>query len=262
VSGIYLIPTAALGHTADVRPERLSADDNHWIAHSREILRKRRAAGAKADPSVYTAADHADVKPFGAEHCPVMRELTEAGILLKWPAAAILRRAGPAKWEIKNSTSDAFYFLYPQTSIPELGEVEALVVRTGWFAVTPPGCSVMIKAPPNDLKGPPLVLAEGIVRTDRATVPLFTHAFLPKSGPDEIHLRRGDPMLVLFPFRRESFEIEVVDDVAIVDEAERLAASARAASAVAPGSYERLHVEGGESSPLWEKLAAKKTPTS
>ena len=41
---IFLIPSPGLGPVADVYPERLRADDIAWIAHTREILRKKQVA--------------------------------------------------------------------------------------------------------------------------------------------------------------------------------------------------------------------------
>lgn len=243
---VFLIPSPELGQIADVHPERLRAEDNAWIAHTREILRKKQLAARTGAfrPSTYIGDDHAKVKPQTAEHCPAMAELASIGYLLKWPATAILRQASPKGWLLKPSTNYDFYGYSPQSAFPEAGEAEAISVDTGWTVVTPPGWSVMLKNVPNQFVGSAagLTLAEGTVRTDQATLPLQTHAFVQPNAPKEITIKRGAPMAVLFPYRREATELIVIDDVAIVDETARLARGERDRVANAPGVYARLYM--------------------
>ena len=256
---IFLVPTPELGRVEDVLPERVAVARNEWVDLSRHVFdekRKAAASGWKPTQGEYLAADHATVKPFGAEHCPAMAELSTFGWLLKWPCAAILREVAPKAWQLKVPTQFNFYRYFPQTSFPERGEAETFLVRTGWLVVTPPGWSVLVKNVPNNLKGAPLglTLAEGIVRADQATIPLFTHAIVQPNAPKEIAIERGKPMAVLFPFRREETELAIVDDPKIVDEAAKLAAQAQETFDAAPGAYKRLYVDGDNPSPLYERL--------
>jgi hypothetical protein len=251
---VFLIPTPELGRTEDVQPEKLSAKDNAWIEHTREILlKKQRAAkaGAKPGGGGYIGEDNARVKPATADACPAMAELSSIGWLIKWPATAILRRITPKGWLLKPSTNYNFYGYNPLTSFPEQGEAEAISVETGWTVVTPPGWSVLIKNVPNNLAGAPagLILAEGIVRSDVATIPLQTHAFIAPGAPPEITLKRGAPMAVLMPFRREAVEIAVVEELAVIDETAKAASRAKEAFASAPGRYRAMYVDDASVEP-------------
>ncbi len=254
---VFFVPIPSLGRAADVLPERLRADHNDWIRHTREILKKRRkAAVAGARPTVYIGEFHEEVKPFGAEHCPAMAELDSIGFLLKWPASAVLKNVQPRGWQIKTPANDEFFRYHPMTSFPEGGEAEAISVQTGWTVVTPPGWSVLLKNVPNNLEGCPegLTLAEGIVRADRTSLPLQTHARIRPGAPAEIRIKRGDPMAVVIPFRRDELEMAVVDDPALVEEAARRGQLDREAYANAAGMYRKLHVDGDEPNPLYPRL--------
>lgn len=256
---VFLVPTEHLGRVEDVRPERLSPDDNQWLAITREQLKKKKARAASGHwkPTVDLSEEK---QKLGAEHCPAMHELESIGFLLKWPATAILKNVSKAGWMLKPSTNFNFYDYHPATSFPEFGEAEVISVDVGWLVVTPPGWSVMIKNVPNNLRGSPdgLVLAEGIVRTDRATTPLRTHAFIRPGAPKEIKIKRGEPMAVLYAFERKAVDLAILDDRESVEEAERLAKSNEEAFRKEPGVYRRLYVEAeGAPTPLYAKLLEK-----
>lgn len=255
---VFLVPAEHLGRTVDVMPERISAAQNDWIGLTREVLKKKRKAAAQGYRSPVPLADGGtDAKPFGAEHCPVQHELHANGWLLKWPATAILRNVRPGAWVLKTSTNFNFYAYHPQTSFPEAGEAEAISVDVGWLVVTPPGWSVLIKNVPNSLRGSPagLSLAEGVVRTDQVTTPLVTHAFVQPNAPREIKIKRGEPMAMLFPFRREEIGLAVLDERAFVEEANALARKNHEAFAQGAGGYRKQYVEGDAgATPLYERL--------
>ena len=130
----------------------------------------------------------------------------------------------------------------------------------GWTVITPPGWSVLVKNVPNQFLGSAagLVLAEGTVRSDLATFPLATHAFVQPNAPKEITIKRGAPMAVLFPYRREETELAIVDDVETVDAVAKRAAAEREAYGNAPGVYRRLYM-GDELRPseLYPQLKKK-----
>jgi hypothetical protein len=122
----------------------------------------------------------------------------------------------------------------------------------------------MIKNVPNNLHGSPsgLVLAEGVIRTDRATTPLRTHAFIRPDAPKEIKIKRGEPMAVLYPFERKPVEIAVADDREAIEEAAKLAMANEEAFRKEPGVYRRLYVEGDSGpTPLYEKLLEARKAT-
>lgn len=260
----FLVPSTSLGRIEDVLPERITSGAGDWVAHTREILKKKRQAAAKGSwkPTHPIGEDHEKFAAFGAESCPAMAELDSAGWLLKWPATAIVRQVTPKGWEVKPSTNYNFFHYSPQTSFAEAGEAEAILVETGFTVVTPPGWSVLVKSLPNQLEGTPkgLVFAEGVVRADQATYPLKLHALI-RSNAKEIKIKRGEPMIAIFPFRRERIEMSVMDDPKFRDEAERLAEADRAAFANAPGTYRKLYIDDTNPSSLFPALeaAAKKS---
>lgn len=261
---VFLVPSANLGQTADILPEKISSKHNEWIEHSREILDKKRKAArdGKWAPTHPIGDSAPHLKPFGAEHCPAMAELDSIGLLLKWPATAILRQIAPKGWQVKPSTNFNFYNYSPLTSFAEAGEAEAIQVDTGWTIVTPPGWSVLFKNVPNNLAGGPrgMTFAEGIVRTDQVTIPLTVHAFLTaKGGTKEIKIKRGDPMGVIFPFRREPLDFAIADRPEHVEEAARLAALDKATFANTAGGYRRLYIDDETPSPLYPLLTTWQT---
>ncbi|HVO31410.1 MAG TPA: hypothetical protein VMV18_11755, partial [bacterium] len=260
IAPVFFIPSPELGHVEDVYPERLRATDNEWIAHTREILRKKQVAarGGYKSPT-YIGEDHEKVKPATADHCPGMEELNSIGYLLKWPAAAIVRQVAPKGWQLKVSTNYNFYNYSPLTTFPETGEAEAILVETGWTVITPPGWSVLLKNVPNmHASAPGLTLAEGAVRTDMATIPLQTHAFVQPNAPKEIAIKRGAPMAVLFPWKRAATEPVVIDDVETIDEVAKRARAEKEAFSEGGGVYRRLTM-GPEprESELYPKLLAR-----
>ena len=54
-SMVFLVPHETLGRVDDVMPEKLTAAQNDWIAHNREILRKRKIP-PKAPPGVKSSS--------------------------------------------------------------------------------------------------------------------------------------------------------------------------------------------------------------
>lgn len=255
---VFLVPSPLLGRVEDVFPERLDQRANDWIAHTREILKKKRRAviAGQWRTTTYIGEEHEKIKPLTADHCPAMQELESIGFLLKWPATAIIRNVGPKGWQVKPSTNFNFYKYSPLTSFTEAGEAEAILVETGWTVVTPPGWSVIFKNVPNAVFGSPdgLAFAEGIVRSDQATIPLVTHAMITPGAPKEIKVKRGDPMAVLLAFKREPIELAVVTDPKLVDETAKLGEHVNATFAASGGVYRRLFVEGNDPSPLYPKL--------
>lgn len=268
---LFLIPSPRLGVADDVRPERLTAGMNEWITLSRDVLAKKRAAVAAGTlkTSSELTEDHNELRPFGAQYCPALQEMNTVGYVLKWPASAVFKRTGPRAWEIHGAATQPFYKNHGMTSFPEAGQSDVLSIGLGWIVVTPPGWSTLIKNLPNNLSGHKhgIQFAEGVIRTDQATIPIQVHAFLPPNSPDTIEIQRGDPMAILFPFRREKLDVCVMDDAASIEDAVRLAKLDHETFANAPGRYRELYVEGNQPSELYPILDARvdvaaKTPQS
>lgn len=228
----FLVPSSHLGRTEDIFPERIQAGPNDWAALAREVLKRRKKVAAQHP----RALDGAEPDPAD---CAAMREADSMGFLLKWPATAILKQVKPGAWVLKTSTNFNFYAYSPRTSFAEAGEADVITVDVGWMVATPPGWSVMLKNLPNNLYGSlaeGLTLAEGVVHTDTATVPIVTHAYIRPGAPKEIKIKRGDPMAVLVPIRREPMDLAVMDDRTSIEEAARIAAERTSPSPL----YERL----------------------
>lgn len=257
---VFLIPTSETGRAEEVRPERLTAGMNEWIKLSREVLQKKRAAEAagkwKPAPGSEIGEDHQELRPFGAQHCPALQEVNTLGWMLKWPATATFKHLGARAWEIRSPEPQRSYKYHGHSSFPEAGDADVISIGLGWIVVTPPGWSTHIKNLPNNLSGYKhgINFAEGVVRTDQATIPLQVHAFIPPNAPREIEVKRGDPMCVLLPVLREKLELVVMDDPATMEDARYLAQVDHETFSNAPGRYRALYMEDENPSTLYPKL--------
>lgn len=257
---VFLIPTSETTRVEEVRPERLTAGMNDWIKLSREILQKKRGAEAagrwKPAPGSEISEDHQELRPFGAQHCPALQEVNTFGWLLKWPATATFKHVGARAWEIRSPEPQRSYKYHGHSSFPEAGDADAISIGLGWIVITPPGWSTLIKNLPNNLSGRThgINFAEGVVRTDQATIPLQVHAFIPPDAPREIEVKRGDPMCVLLPVLREKLDVVVMDDPATMEDARWLAQVDHETFANAPGRYRTLYMDDENPSALYPKL--------
>lgn len=253
---MFFVPSPRLGVVDDVVPERLTAGMNDWIALSRDVLHAKRAAAARGAwrPTSDISEDHNEVHPFGAQYCPALQEMNVIGWVLKWPANGVLKRTAERSWEV-HTEAPQFYKHHLMSSFPEGGQSDAISISLGWMIVTPPGWSTLIKNLPNQFAGRHAVqFAEGIVRTDQATVPLQVHAFLPSTAPNEITITRGQPMCVVMPFKRDPIAATVMSDPESVADAVAEAKLDAETFANAPGRYRELYVEQGVLSTLYPKL--------
>lgn len=81
--------------------------------------------------------------------------------------------------------------------------------RMNWYYETPPGYSVLITHPMNrfDL---PFYTQSGIVESDIWGLPVFTAFFLKRNFQGKIP--KGTPLFQIIPFKRESWELDVIDN--------------------------------------------------
>ena len=262
---IFFIPTPRLGHVGDVRPERMTQAQNEWMEHSREILAAKREAAKRGQPvSSEITEDHHFLRPFGGQYCPALQEVATLGWVLKWPGDAVLKNTGPRAWEVHVNETNAFYKYHGMSSFPEAGIADVLSIALGWVVVTPPGWSILVKNLPNNLSGVrhPVLFAEGVIRSDQATVPIQVHALIPANAPKEIAIKRGSPMCVVMPFRREEpLPGVVVEDVDLRDEAIKLATRDQETFANASGRYRELFVDDVNHSPLYPRLLERTGPS-
>lgn len=268
VAPVFLIPSPKLGTITDVAPEILNASHNDWIGLSREVLEKKREAAAKGtwkpEPMTDITEEHSFIRPFGASFCPALQELNSIGVVVKWPANAVLERKAPRVWEIRTAEPHGFYKFHTMSSFVEGGIAEAISVELGWIVSTPPGVSVLIKNIPNNHGGAKegISFAEGTVRTDQAAIPMQVHAFLSPNAPKRIEIKRGEPMALLMPYRREKFEIHVMNDADSVAIGAKHAQIDQETFANAPGRYKALFIEDTNPSPLYpamlERVPVKK----
>ena len=257
---IFFVPSPRLGKTDDVRPERITQAQNEWMEVSREVLAaKRKAAERGWQPTSEITDDHHFLHPFGGQYCPALQEVNQIGYVMKWPANAVLQSKGPRQWDLHVSEANTFYKYHGMSSFPEAGQSDVISVALGWIVVTPPGWSILIKNLPNNLSGAKhgMTFAEGVVRTDQATIPLQVHVYIPPTAPKEITLTRGQPMCIVMPFRRERLEMTVLDDADTREEAVKLAERDHETFANAPGRYKELFVEETNLSPLYPKLVER-----
>jgi hypothetical protein len=92
--------------------------------------------------------------------------------------------------------------------------------RMNWYYETPPGYSVLVTHPMNryDL---PFLVQSGIVESDIWGLPVFTAFFLKKGFRGMIP--KGTPIMQFFPFKRDSWEMEVVNTPEEIDRQEVMA---------------------------------------
>lgn len=263
---MFMIPSPQLGRLEDIYPERVTAGLNEWIELSRKILKRKRDAAAKGQfkPNYPIDDDaHRYLHPFGAQYCPALQEMNSVGYVLKWPVAAVVHRVKGGEnpgWLLKTSGGlDHFYKYHWMTSFHEAGEAEAISINTGWSIVTPPGWSVMVKGLPNNLTSTPggLKFAEGIIRTDQAVLGLQVHAVIPKEAPDRFEIKRGEPMLTVFPFKRESLDLVVVDDPETISDTAETVDRFRGTMDLAPGLYHKLYMDDFNPAPFYDKLVER-----
>ena len=80
--------------------------------------------------------------------------------------------------------------------------------RMNWYYETPPGYSVLITHPMNryDL---PFYVQSGIVESDIWGLPVFTAFFLKRNFTGVI--KKGTPLFQIIPFKRDTWEMEVIE---------------------------------------------------
>jgi hypothetical protein len=96
--------------------------------------------------------------------------------------------------------------------------------RMNWYYETPPGYSVLITHPMNryDL---PFYVQSGIVESDIWGLPVFIAFFLKRNFQGVIP--KGTPIMQIIPFKRDSWELEVVDTEEELDKHELMAENRR-----------------------------------
>ena len=96
--------------------------------------------------------------------------------------------------------------------------------RMNWYYETPPGYSVLITHPMNryDL---PFYTMSGIVESDIWGLPVFTAFFLKRNFIGTI--KKGTPIFQIFPFKRENWELSVVETDEALDNHELMAENRR-----------------------------------
>jgi hypothetical protein len=96
--------------------------------------------------------------------------------------------------------------------------------RMNWYYETPPGYSVLITHPMNryDL---PFYVQSGIVESDIWGLPVFIAFFLKRNFQGTIP--KGTPIMQIIPFKRDSWESEVINNEKDLDRQELMAENRR-----------------------------------
>jgi hypothetical protein len=96
--------------------------------------------------------------------------------------------------------------------------------RMNWYYETPPGYSVLITHPMNryDL---PFYVQSGIVESDIWGLPVFIAFFLKRNFRGVIP--KGTPIMQIIPFKRDNWELEVIDTDEELDKHELMAENRR-----------------------------------
>jgi hypothetical protein len=96
--------------------------------------------------------------------------------------------------------------------------------RMNWYYETPPGYSVLITHPMNryDL---PFYVQSGIVESDIWGLPVFIAFFLKRNFQGVIP--KGTPIMQIIPFKRDNWELEVIDTEQEINRHELMAENRR-----------------------------------
>lgn len=96
--------------------------------------------------------------------------------------------------------------------------------RMNWYYETPPGYSVLITHPMNryDL---PFYVQSGIVESDIWGLPVFIAFFLKRNFRGVIP--KGTPIMQIIPFKRDNWELEVLDSEEDIEKHELMAENRR-----------------------------------
>jgi hypothetical protein len=161
-----------------------------------------------------------------ARWCDALAQATQHGFLihppadvsLLWDGDRILWHMAPFEgWHMLDDAiqfpdfADAFDSVAPTglaglsppflTALPEPGVVQ---MWTGLVAMTPPGWSLLLRAPANAPRLPGTELFEGLVETDRWRGPLFVNLRLTRPG-EAVHLRAERPLALAQPVPQAAY---------------------------------------------------------
>jgi hypothetical protein len=105
----------------------------------------------------------------------------------------------------------------PTLEVPIPGDCHPIHfgIRMNWFYKTPPGYSVLVTHPMNryDL---PFYTLSGVVDSDSWGLPVFFSFFVKRNFIGTIP--KGTPVMQFFPFKRDSWELEVDDSDQTIEE--------------------------------------------
>lgn len=97
---------------------------------------------------------------------------------------------------------------HAQCPVKIRGEKKTYIKLTNpWLIRTPPGYSCLFYQPFYNLEER-YTLLPAIVDTDKHDVPVNFPGYL--NGPDEIEILPGEPVMAVFPFKRDEWKMEIV----------------------------------------------------
>ena len=97
---------------------------------------------------------------------------------------------------------------HAQCPVPIKGERKTYIkINNPWLIRTPPGYSCLFYQPFYNME-PRYTLLPAIVDTDRHDTPINFPGFL--NGPDEIDIMPGEPLMAVFPFKRDDWKMETI----------------------------------------------------
>lgn len=147
--------------------------------------------------------------------CMPFLDYLSSGYVLRYPADIALtalpineHNAIPWYWRTKCAEGTIGCGYHPQEQLPiEINGINHnyIKIMNPWVVKTPPGYSCFFYQP-LDFDSP-LQLFSGIVDTDTFDMPINFPGFIKKEG--DYTLKGGDPLMVVFPFKRDSWSMKV-----------------------------------------------------
>ena len=147
-------------------------------------------------------------------HCVPVLDYMTSGYLIRAAAHIKVKPTDDPETDIKGiryfTAQMGSFELHGHAQCPVKigGEKKTYIKFTNpWLIRTPPGYSCLFYQPFYNLEER-YTLLPAIVDTDKHDVPVNFPGYL--NGPDEIEVLPGDPLMAVFPFKRDDWKMEIV----------------------------------------------------
>jgi hypothetical protein len=172
------------------------------------------------DMPAHHAVDTAYPEMPTVKSCPGIRDLFTKGFVIPmWADTTIKFNSETGEWQWRCGQEGSPYHIKyfnpmqlmqyaPEVNIQGAVATAAFQFQSPWRIITPPGYSVL-QLPMFYHFNKDFSILPGIVDTDVYNI--FNNEFLYFGNSKEIFIKRGTPLVHIFPFKRSDLELEVRD---------------------------------------------------